>query len=488
MTASEPRVSISTSSGGAPRNHPPSSALLSRRLAQLCSRRRIAYRSASSIGPIWTYTLSADCDETCTVDLPSSWPKMPVPPHFQCRWRRDDAAIAVLAWRLAARAPSSGLRAARADRAEPPSRRPATPSPQTAPALSRQQKTVHAETRTAADGAPAARAQDGQGLAASPPPPDVWSAAEIDDAKARCTAALKGLDADVTSEAPIKEGRVRHPGAHPPVAPRQASPSRPPRSSIAACWRRSIPGSPRTCSRRPQRQLGAKITKIEVMSDYSCRTAFGRVGSKLSQHAYVDALDIRGFVTDKGEDGRRARTAGAPPTATSPQPQRRQGQGRAARASAGTTPRTPSATTCATASPAIGEAPAPDADGLIARHAGQRHRQGDALAAASTRSPSFCPAAARSRQRLPPRRPRRQGARRRRQESRKPLTGTEQTAAISPDLLAAPPTGPRARFLREAHAAACRIFGTTLGPEANEAHRNHFHVDMAERKVKKICD
>ena len=47
---------------------------------------------------------------------------------------------------------------------------------------------------------------------------------------------------------------------------------------------------------------------------------------------------------------------------------------------------------------------------------------------------------------------------------------------------------PRARFLREAHAAACRIFGTTLGPEANEAHRNHFHVDMAERKVKKICD
>ena len=74
-------------------------------------------------------------------------------------------------------------------------------------------------------------------------------------------------------------------------------------------------------------------------------------------------------------------------------------------------------------------------------------------------------------------------------KSSKPLTqGAEKTAAISPELLAAPPTGPRARFLREAHAAACRIFGTTLGPEANEAHRNHFHVDMAERKVKKICD
>jgi Extensin-like protein C-terminus len=48
--------------------------------------------------------------------------------------------------------------------------------------------------------------------------------------------------------------------------------------------------------------------------------------------------------------------------------------------------------------------------------------------------------------------------------------------------------GPQAQFLHAAHAAACRIFGTTLGPEANADHRNHFHVDMAERKYKKICD
>ncbi|HXE00761.1 MAG TPA: extensin family protein [Hyphomicrobium sp.] len=42
--------------------------------------------------------------------------------------------------------------------------------------------------------------------------------------------------------------------------------------------------------------------------------------------------------------------------------------------------------------------------------------------------------------------------------------------------------------MHEAHAAACRIFGTTLGPEANADHRNHFHVDMAPRKFTKICD
>lgn len=39
----------------------------------------------------------------------------------------------------------------------------------------------------------------------------------------------------------------------------------------------------------------------------------------------------------------------------------------------------------------------------------------------------------------------------------------------------------RTQFLRDAHTSACKIFGTVLGPEANDAHKNHFHVDMAER-------
>ncbi len=34
------------------------------------------------------------------------------------------------------------------------------------------------------------------------------------------------------------------------------------------------------------------------------------------------------------------------------------------------------------------------------------------------------------------------------------------------------------RFLRFAHDAACSLFSTTLGPEANEDHSDHFHLDM----------
>jgi Extensin-like protein C-terminus len=46
----------------------------------------------------------------------------------------------------------------------------------------------------------------------------------------------------------------------------------------------------------------------------------------------------------------------------------------------------------------------------------------------------------------------------------------------------------RLDFLRGVHAAACRRFGTVLGPEANHAHKNHFHIDMAQRAHGTICE
>jgi hypothetical protein len=45
----------------------------------------------------------------------------------------------------------------------------------------------------------------------------------------------------------------------------------------------------------------------------------------------------------------------------------------------------------------------------------------------------------------------------------------------------------RGVFLHEIHAGACKMFGTTLGPEANPDHKNHFHLDMKERRHP-LCD
>jgi hypothetical protein len=43
-------------------------------------------------------------------------------------------------------------------------------------------------------------------------------------------------------------------------------------------------------------------------------------------------------------------------------------------------------------------------------------------------------------------------------------------------------------FLRRTHQEACGIFGTVLGPEANEAHRDHLHLDLAPRRRHAFCE
>ena len=49
-------------------------------------------------------------------------------------------------------------------------------------------------------------------------------------------------------------------------------------------------------------------------------------------------------------------------------------------------------------------------------------------------------------------------------------------------------SSPEGLFLRRLHKGACTIFGTVLGPEANEAHRDHFHLDLAPRRRSAYCE
>jgi hypothetical protein len=41
--------------------------------------------------------------------------------------------------------------------------------------------------------------------------------------------------------------------------------------------------------------------------------------------------------------------------------------------------------------------------------------------------------------------------------------------------------GPKARFLRDVRDGACRMFTTVLSPDYNAAHRDHLHLDLADR-------
>ena len=49
------------------------------------------------------------------------------------------------------------------------------------------------------------------------------------------------------------------------------------------------------------------------------------------------------------------------------------------------------------------------------------------------------------------------------------------------------PEDVRIKFLKRIHHEACPLFGTVLGPDANEAHREHLHFDMKDRRGKMYC-
>jgi hypothetical protein len=44
----------------------------------------------------------------------------------------------------------------------------------------------------------------------------------------------------------------------------------------------------------------------------------------------------------------------------------------------------------------------------------------------------------------------------------------------------------KAAFLRQVRDGACRVFTTTLSPDYNDAHADHFHFDQAAR-MRSVC-
>jgi len=53
----------------------------------------------------------------------------------------------------------------------------------------------------------------------------------------------------------------------------------------------------------------------------------------------------------------------------------------------------------------------------------------------------------------------------------------------SPPPVALEPTpDPKSAFLKLVHDRACQEFGTVLGPDANDAHKDHFHLDQKQRR------
>ncbi len=56
-----------------------------------------------------------------------------------------------------------------------------------------------------------------------------------------------------------------------------------------------------------------------------------------------------------------------------------------------------------------------------------------------------------------------------------------------PPVAEEPKPDPTSNFVRKVHDDACNTFGTVLGPDADAAHKTHFHLDMKERHRSGFC-
>jgi hypothetical protein len=317
---------------------------------------------------------------------------------------------------------------------------------------------------------------------AGPADPVAWSPQEVEQALARCAVLLKGLDVVTVTGPPLREGTE----CGTPVPVRLMSVGRSPQITLAppptltcemvATLARWLARDVQPLARK---HLGAPIARVETMSSYSCRNAYGRALGRVSQHGKADAIDIGSFVTARGHAALIISDWG--PTAR---------QIAVEVAAAGKAH-------AAAAEPKAPVAPSPKPSHIVPVAGGlalEGQREGDSTPAqrpdtaagmmpldlkpgVAIAIPGVTLDQSRGGERssvgfglMPPSR----------------LGGPKpQPAAVDP----AATEGGKTDFLRAAHRSACKVFNTVLGPEANAAHLNHFHLDMAERiKNTKICE
>lgn len=340
--------------------------------------------------------------------------------------------------------------------------------------------------------------------------PDVWSAAEIEAAGKACKTILSQVKAELIPVAPMKKGPCGAAAAYKLTSLGGSdkvvfSPAPVLNCKMVAALDRWLRRGLQPLARK---HLGAPITRVSVMSSYSCRNAYGRTTTRLSEHALANALDIGGFVTADGkktqllahwgptqrdilaqkrkaeEEARRLAAlekakAESPADGAGPQRAGASDTAKATPSDSGAPYRTAAATPQAGAETATAAAAGPVLPPLPERRPSLRQRLLWAKAAQrQAGTAAVVPAGERNQFRTKLNRflyPRNDLG------GPKPPPAKQRTAAP------AKPAVDRAAFLRGAHRTACRIFGTVLGPEANEAHRNHFHVDLAPRKRRNYC-
>jgi hypothetical protein len=333
-----------------------------------------------------------------------------------------------------------------------------------------------------AEAKPAAKAET--------PEPDQWSDAEIIAALRDCLRRLAPLGAEIEIAPPIRQERC---GAPAPVVLKRIGTGaskvefQPPVTLNCAMVASLHTWVERTLQPAAQEVLGSPVVRVRNASGYACRNRIGALlhADRLSEHAMANAVDISGFVT---ADGRTVEVLGQwGPTARDLREQQERAWQAAQEAKAAAKEAEGEAAQAArAASRAERGAKRDQATAEAARKKDAATRKRDEAQAKEAEWRNSLLRAAElqklGRGEDAPRLQRTSDTKERRGDAAKPVAlpaGKDE---------AAPTTPAETRFLRRLHRGACGTFGTVLGPDANEAHRNHFHFDLAARKSSAFCE
>ncbi len=355
-----------------------------------------------------------------------------------------------------------------------------------------------------------------QGPVGPDPKDTVWTDAEVIAALEACVQLLAPIAAKVDVSKPVRSGQCGTPA---PVALKRVSSVeiRPPavvNCRIVASLHDWVETTLQPAARE---MLQSSIMRMINASGYECRNRYGgRDNSKISEHALANALDISAFVTDDGRTvdvlrhwGHTQRDLRALTLARA-EAERQAKAAAAAQKAAAAAEKAAAAAAKAAETASQGKTKASAKEAREAKKAAETAQREAEQAEIEARAAQNVGKVAETEKRRSQSKGKRGDAGHQPDDdvdtpipakkggvTRGQATATNQvdksgrgaaptvTDARSADATSNTPEG---LFLRRLHKGACGTFGTVLGPEANEAHRNHFHFDLAQRRHRAFCE
>jgi hypothetical protein len=308
-----------------------------------------------------------------------------------------------------------------------------------------------------------------------------WTQAEIDAAAAKCKTLLTGDPLDYEVLPPIKEGvcgtpapvLLRAVGHDPKVAIDPPATLSCPMADVLGEWLRNV------VQPKAEALFGSPVVKIQNSSSYVCRNRYNGTDTLLSEHALANAFDVSQFVLANGtritvlDHWPRVATAQSQSNGASAA----NGEAKQKGGDRGNNVFTPAKaeSTRPPPPPPVATEPEPaSGDASVSSNPFVEPKSGETEEDYASGHPSNPFVEPKSGDRG---------------EDAVTPAKTESATPPPPDSVATEPVpDAKGEFVTFLFEDACRHFGTVLGPNANEAHKDHFHLDMKQRRKSNFCE